>query len=123
MPASAAHGALDGLADQALVGDAALGGAGADSLHQRRGQAHVDAGGLGLRLPGEGGEGGQVEAGEILVEEGLGLVIGGHLRNRARVQARKTAFFCQASRSWKKPAYRKPNRGPQYEDCRRPIPL
>jgi hypothetical protein len=30
-------------------------------------------------------EGGEVEAGEVLVEEGLGLLIGRHRRNRARL--------------------------------------
>ena len=43
-------------------GDAPLGGAGLDGVDQRLRQAHVDAGGLGFGLAGQGLEGGEVEA-------------------------------------------------------------
>lgn len=56
-------------------------------------ECRVDAGRLGLRLPGERLEGGEVEAGKALMEEGLGL-IGCHRRNRERRHGWATFLAC-----------------------------
>ena len=68
----ALHGVFQKLSDQALVGDATLGGFGFERGQQGFGKAHVDAGGFGGGFPGEGAELGGVEGGEVLGEEGFG---------------------------------------------------
>lgn len=67
------HAAFEEFADQALIGDAALGGFGFQSRQKGFGQAHVDPRGLGRGFPGEGAELRGVEGGKVLGEEGIGL--------------------------------------------------
>ncbi len=67
---------LDALADKALVGDAALGGACLDGRHKRFRQAHVDEGDLGLGLPSQGLEGGEAEVEEILAGLIMRVIVG-----------------------------------------------
>ena len=70
------HAAFKEFADQALVGDAALGSFGFEGGQQGFGEAHVDAGGLGGGFPGQGAQLGEIEGGEAWARKASGDYVG-----------------------------------------------